>query len=158
MDILDDELLNLFKSFQKHGVRYVLVGGFATNLHGYQRTTGDVDLWLEDNAANRLALRASLNEAGLGDLSEIETVPFIAGYTTILLDSGISLDLMATIKGFGSEDFERCYSAADVRGIHGTELRFINIAHLLQAKRASARPKDLADIEELEKIRDRKKN
>jgi hypothetical protein len=30
-----------------------MIGGFATNLHGYSRTTKDIDIWIEDNVENR---------------------------------------------------------------------------------------------------------
>ena len=34
-----------------------MIGGFATNLHGYQRFTGDMDVWIEDTSENRKNLR-----------------------------------------------------------------------------------------------------
>lgn len=48
MDIYSDAFLNLWYHLNKNNVRYLMVGGFATNLHGFQRYTGDVDLYLED--------------------------------------------------------------------------------------------------------------
>lgn len=44
MDIFDDYFLELWRVLEKNGVRYILVGGFAINFHGYQRHTGDIDL------------------------------------------------------------------------------------------------------------------
>ncbi|HXD77160.1 MAG TPA: hypothetical protein VN616_05095 [Puia sp.] len=43
MDIFDEEILKFWAALQKEGVRYIMVGGYAANLHGYQRYTGDVD-------------------------------------------------------------------------------------------------------------------
>jgi predicted nucleotidyltransferase len=37
----------IFQTLQATGVRYVVVGGVAVNLHGYQRFTKDVDLIIE---------------------------------------------------------------------------------------------------------------
>ena len=48
MDLFDSAFLDLWKALNNHRVRYILVGGFATNFHGYQRYTGDVDLYIED--------------------------------------------------------------------------------------------------------------
>ena len=42
MDIFDEELVQLFEKLFTHQVKYILVGGFATNLHGYIRMTGDI--------------------------------------------------------------------------------------------------------------------
>ncbi len=41
------ELLN------EHNVKYLVIGGYAVNFHGYPRYTKDIDFWLwmtEDNA------------------------------------------------------------------------------------------------------------
>lgn len=34
MDILDEEIINLWRLLNKHHVMYIMVGGFATTLHG----------------------------------------------------------------------------------------------------------------------------
>jgi hypothetical protein len=43
MDIFDAEIVNFWKSLQQNNVRFIMIGGFAINLHGYQRFTGDMD-------------------------------------------------------------------------------------------------------------------
>jgi hypothetical protein len=45
MDLFDDSFVQFWNQLNKHSVKYILVGGFATNLHGYQRYTGDMDLY-----------------------------------------------------------------------------------------------------------------
>lgn len=44
MDIFDEEIINFWRSLQNNNVRYIMVGGYATNLHGYQRYTDDMDV------------------------------------------------------------------------------------------------------------------
>lgn len=44
--------LDLFRALQEHGVRYLLIGGVAVNLHGAERMTMDVDLMLSFEAEN----------------------------------------------------------------------------------------------------------
>ena len=48
MDILDDELLRFWRSLNNNQVSYIMVGGFATRFHGFNRNTDDLDIWLED--------------------------------------------------------------------------------------------------------------
>ena len=153
MDLFDAELLQLFDAFHRNAFRYILVGGFATNHHGYNRTTGDVDIWMEDNVANRQTLRKTMAELDYGDLKELETVPLIAGWTTITLDSNISLDLMSEIKGFDKTDFDSCYQSASVNYIHEIPVRFLSYNNLIKAKKATGRTKDIMDVEELERIK-----
>lgn len=152
MDVLDEDILKLWEQLNRHQVKYILVGGFATNLHGFNRITADMDLWLEDSRDNRKRFRKALNEFEQSDIPELETVQFVAGWTSIYLGSGFEIDLMSELKGFPQERFEECYQMAPIAVIHDIQIRFLHKNHLLEAKAASARPKDLLDIEELKKL------
>jgi hypothetical protein len=48
MDVLDEELIKFWKMLNQNGVRYIMVGGFATRFHGFNRSTDDLDMWLDD--------------------------------------------------------------------------------------------------------------
>ena len=39
MDIYNQEFLSLWDALNEFDVKYIMVGGVATNLNGYQRTT-----------------------------------------------------------------------------------------------------------------------
>lgn len=153
MDYFDEEILNLWKSFETNKVRYILVGGFATNFHGYNRVTMDMDIWIEDTLDNRRKIRKALFEIKLGDLEPIERVQFLPGWTTVNLDSGLSLDFMTNLKGMESIGFNECYEFAQVYEVRDTFIKVLHLNHLIASKKATNRPKDQLDIIELEKIR-----
>ncbi len=44
-NIFNEDFRDFLKALNKQEVRYLLVGGFAVILHGYSRTTGDMDIW-----------------------------------------------------------------------------------------------------------------
>ena len=44
--------LDIFRGLQEHGVRYLVVGGLAMNLHGIPRMTADVDLYVDLEKGN----------------------------------------------------------------------------------------------------------
>lgn len=67
MEIIDQELLNLWTCLNRNQVAYIMVGGIATNLHGYIRMTNDIDVWIQDTVENRRKLRVALHEYGMGD-------------------------------------------------------------------------------------------
>jgi hypothetical protein len=46
MDIFDEEILKFWAALQNQAVKYIMVGGYANNLHGFQRYTGDIDIAL----------------------------------------------------------------------------------------------------------------
>jgi hypothetical protein len=62
MDVYNEEVLAFWRAFNNQEVKYIMVGGFATNLHGYQRTTEDIDILLDDTLANRKKFRKVFDE------------------------------------------------------------------------------------------------
>ena len=46
-NLFNPDFQDFLRAFRLHGVRYVLVGGYSVIMHGYSRTTGDLDLWVE---------------------------------------------------------------------------------------------------------------
>lgn len=158
MDILDEELLDLWRLLHLHNVQYIMVGGFATNLHGFQRITADLDLWIKDTAENRKQFRNVLKELNIGDFESIETMQFLPGWSSIMINSGFELDIMTSLKGFEQNTFDDCYKMAPIAHIENIPVKFLHINHLIEAKKASARNKDLIDIAELEKIKSQKNN
>lgn len=49
MNIFDEYTRDVVIALNKSNVKYLVVGGYAVNFHGYHRTTGDIDLWIETN-------------------------------------------------------------------------------------------------------------
>ena len=158
MDVNNDELISLLRALQKFEVKYILVGGFATNLHGFIRTTADIDIWIKDDSHNRKNLRKAINELGLGDFEELETTDLIPGWTSIYLDSGFELDIMTYIAGFDKNSFDTCYQMAVEAIIAEISVKFLHINHLLDSKKLTNRQKDIIDVDELEKIKQSKLN
>ncbi|XZF13993.1 hypothetical protein ACTHGU_19615 [Chitinophagaceae bacterium MMS25-I14] len=152
MDPYNEELLQLFRQFDIFQVQYLIVGGFAVNRYGYKRTTGDIDIYLNDNTENRRRLIDALEAMGYGRLDPLLTAPIIAGYCEIMMDGGIYADLMTEIPGLSKENFEEYYNTATVDFVDNVPVRFLHYNHLIQNKKQTARNKDLIDIEELEKI------
>lgn len=153
MDVLDDELLQFWKVLNACQVKYIMVGGFATRFHGFDRTTDDLDMWLEDTVENRKNLRNAFKELGYGDFSSFEMMQFVPGWTNFYVGSGIELDIMTYMKGLENHSFEECLSKASFADLEGVQVPFLHINHLIDNKKAVNRPKDQMDVAQLEKIR-----
>ena len=153
MDILDDALLDFWRALSAHNVRYIMVGGFATRFHGFNRNTDDLDIWLDDNLQNRKNLRESFRELGYGDFPSLETMEFIPGWTSFYVGSMIELDIMTTMKGLEDYTFAECLDIASIAELEGISVPFLHINQLITNKKAVNRPKDQIDVNELEKIR-----
>lgn len=148
------QILNIWKSFQKYNVKYITIGGFAVNIYGYNRNTGDLDILIEDSIENRKNLRNAFVDIGIGDFESIETMQFIPGWTDFTLDFGFRLDVMTSIKGLEDKSFDSLLSDATILMIGDTPVNFIDYKNLIIAKKATNRLKDQLDIEELGKLND----
>jgi hypothetical protein len=150
----------LFQALARHEVEYVTVGGIAIQAHGGQRVTQDLDVAIAASADNldRLARAlADLDARILGpDGQRSRSVPSAA-----LLASG---DQWHLVTAYGRLDVltlpAHLGPFADMRArAHDVPLgeMSVPIAHrddLLEMKRASGRPQDLADVRLLESLGD----
>ncbi|MBP4143120.1 hypothetical protein J3S90_15050 [Flavobacterium sp. P4023] len=149
---MNEQIIAIWESFFKNKVKYITIGGFAVNIYGYNRNTGDIDIYLEDTIENRINLRNALKSINLGDFESIETMQFIPGWTDFTLNYGLRLDIMTAVKGLEDKSFNSLLDNATVVLIGETPVFFIDYDNLIIAKKASNRPKDILDIEELDKL------
>ncbi len=151
---MNNEIISIWRLLHEFEVHYLTIGGFAVNYYGYNRSTGDIDLLIEDSIENRQKLRKVLAKAEIGDFEEIERITFLPGWTDFTLNTGLRLDIMTMVKGLENTPFSSLYEQAEVVNIHDIEVRFIDYNHLILSKKATNRTKDLDDIEHLEQIKE----
>ena len=149
---MNQQILDIWKYFFQFNVRYITIGGFAVNIYGYNRATGDIDIYLDDTKANRINLRNAFIEIGLGDFESIETMQFIPGWTDFTLSYGLRLDIMTSVRGIEDKPFDTLLEIATIVIIDDIPVKFIDYDNLIIAKKASNRTKDILDIEELNKL------
>lgn len=134
------ELLNA------HGVEYLVVGGYAMAFHGRPRQTGDLDVWIRRSPENARRLVHALGEFGFGGLGLSES-DFVAPEQVVQLGyPPFRIDLLTDIDGI---DFDSAWPARQTLMHEGTELHFIGLEALKANKRASGRPRDIDDLQNL---------
>lgn len=148
------QIVDIWRQLHLSQVRYLTIGGFAVNIYGFNRNTGDIDIFIEDSVENRKNLRKALKDAGIGDFIQIEYLQFVPGWTDFSLDFGMRLDIMTEVKGLENIPFDELWKLATVVMIEETPVFFLDYNNLIASKRAVNRPKDQLDIEELEKLND----
>jgi hypothetical protein len=141
-----EELIFLFN---RHKVEYMLVGGFAVICYGYIRTTQDIDFLLFPSVGNSKKVMNALTEFGFGDAG-IPIEYFQREGTAIHI--GVEpnrIDFLTCLQGVSNDTLFK----------NMTQMKFqeklfnvISKQDLIQCKKAAGRAKDLADVEELEKI------
>lgn len=153
MDIFDEDLLAFWRTLNKEGVRYIMVGGVATNLNGYQRTTEDIDIWLDDTLQNREQFRLAFKYYSGTDITGIANMQFIPGWVNFRLNNGFALDILISMKGLEGLSFDECLKQANLADIEDVRIPFLHINHLIANKKAVNRPKDQLDVISLEQVK-----
>ena len=147
-NIFQKDFRDFLSALNKQEVRYILVGGFAVILHGYSRTTGDMDIWVERTPENYLLIKKAFFQFGMPvfDMTEDN---FLSHPNWDVFTFGIppvAIDLMVKVKGL---EFETCFNHSILFEDEDLKIRTISRNDLLLAKKMSGRAKDLNDLENL---------
>lgn len=153
----------IFQALNTHDVRYVLVGGMAVNLHGFDRATGDIDVVISLGTGEVQKFIACIQELGFVPRVPVRLEEFAdpekrAEWCTqkhmqvfsvynpknpmelldVLMESPVNFDLLY-----------RDHVPMESQGI---AIPVASIPHLIQMKEASGRERDRMDIRALQAI------
>lgn len=147
--VLTADMKDLLGLFQRHGVQYVLVGGFAVNYYGYVRTTQDIDLLVFPSADNAQRIMIALSEFGFGGAGIPQELFEREGSAVHLGTEPNRIDILTNLKGVSNS---MIFAGSQIVDVDEVPVRIISFDHLVEVKRSSDRPRDLADADELVKI------
>lgn len=143
------DMRELLRLFEEHGVQFTLVGGHAVNFYGYVRTTQDMDLLVSPTADNAQRIMGALTEFGFGGAGIPQELFERDGGAVHLGVEPNRIDILTSLKGVSNT---KIFSGSEVVEVDGVTVNIISLDDLLQVKRCSDRPRDLADADELAKI------
>jgi hypothetical protein len=147
-NIFNEDFRDFIDALNKHEVEYLLVGGYAVILHGYRRSTGDMDVWVNVTAQNHKKLIKAYLAFGL-PTTDISGENFLKNDDMDVFSYGtppVCIEVLKKVKGC---DFNEAYKISKLYSEGGLQIRFVHINTLIEAKTASGRYKDLDDIEKL---------
>lgn len=151
---LDKDFKEFIELLNEHKVKYLIIGGYAVNFHGYPRYTKDIDFWLWMTEPNIKKLIQALKEFGFGSLN-IAVEDFMTPENVVQLGyEPYRIDLLVDVEGV---DFEECFERRTEAVLDGTEVKFLSLQDLITVKKKAGRLQDLADAEQLEKLEKKKK-
>lgn len=149
-----EDVQELIRAFNRHQVRFLVIGGEAVIFHGYPRYTGDVDFQYDASPSNSFRLYQALSDFWGG------SVPGI-GSAEQLTEPGLVLqfgrppnrvDLLSKVSGV---DFEEAWGRRFVAEFGTEQLSYLSVEDLVSAKEAAGRPKDLQDLIYLRRLLDK---
>ncbi len=129
------------------GADFLIVGAHALAAHGTPRATGALDLWVRPTPSNAERDWAALRAFGapLHDLT-----PDDLAMPGIVFQIGLPpcrIDILTEISGV---DFDPAFRRRMTLEVEGRALPFLSRDDLIANKRAAGRPKDLAEVIDLE--------
>lgn len=149
--MLNDALTNLTKDLERHGIEYVVIGAVALNQHGFRRFTEDIDLVLTREGLERF--RDKL--VGLGYRPAFEGAKKKFRTT----NSNVPVEIISSgeYPGDGLPKPVRFPEpnefAVVIDGVNTISLEKLIELKLASGMTATDRLKDLADVQELIKIK-----
>lgn len=145
--MLSKDFREFIKLLNENKVKYLVVGGYAVALHGHPRYTKDLDIWIELSPENAKKILLALEVFGFGSL-DLKTDDFLEEDQVIQL--GFPPNRIDIITALKDVTFKECYKSKLQVIIEDVEINFISLEDLKKNKRATGRPQDLADVENLE--------
>lgn len=137
-----EDLLALCRSLNREGVRYVLIGGFAVVLHGFVRTTKDVDLLVAASAENLATLKRALAYLPDNAIAEVDEGD-LGRYSVVRVADEIVVDLMASACGVDYAEALRI--GVEPRDVEGVVIPLASRQLLIRTK-DTLRPSDAMDV------------
>lgn len=142
-----EDLVDLCRWLNEAGARYVLIGGFAVILHGFLRTTKDIDLLIDSSPENVARVREALSRLPDNAVAEVGDDE-VSRYAVVRVADEIVVDLMGTACGV---DYEEAVAAGGVEeyDLEGRVRVPLASKELLIRLKDTIRPSDAMDVEYL---------
>lgn len=144
---MNPDFLDIIRALSAADVRFLIVGAYAVNLYTDPRATGDLDIWIEPTPENANRLMRALSAFG-APLDAVAESDFNAPGVTLQI--GVPprrIDILTEISGVR---FDEAWRGRTVHPFGPLSAPFLGKAEIIKNKKATGRPKDLADLASLE--------
>ncbi len=147
-NIFNNDFQDFINAFNNWQVEYILVGGYSVVLHGYPRTTGDMDIWVNKTAENYKKIVNAFLEFGM-PVFDMTEENFLNKPEFDVFTFGrppVSIDIMTQVKGL---DFTKAYKQASNHQVDDLSIKLIHLNDLINSKKQIGRPRDINDVQNL---------
>ena len=137
------DFIQVLDAFDKHGVDYILIGGVAVVLHGMDRLTRDIDIFVKIVPENIDQLRKALHTVFDDTSIEEITLSELNQYSVIRYGTpgGFYIDIMARLGEVATfDDLEY-----EIINYEGTQIKIATPETLYKLKKDTIRDKDKMD-------------
>ena len=142
---------SLLKLLRDNSVDFVVIGASAFPVHGYSRSTLDIDLFIRPEQENARRTLKALREFGY-DVTDI-TIDDLLSKKLLIRQYIVETDIHPFVTG---TTFEKVWRNK-VEDYYGTtSVFFASLDDIIEMKQAAGRPQDMEDLKYLLEIRKRR--
>ena len=147
----------ILRALTDHGVRFVLIGGFAALYHGAAHLTFDVDITPDASVDNLDALSAALADLDAKVRTRDEVVPFRHDGASLARSAVWNLttpfgDLDINLTPSGTQGYHDLRRDATETTVLGIRIEVASLADVIRSKEAANRPKDHLSLPTLRRL------
>jgi hypothetical protein len=143
---LPPDFKDFFRFLNEEEVDYLLVGGWAVGVYGASRYTQDIDVWVATGETNARRVVRVLERFGFTHGEANESLVLEPGNIIRLGFPPLRIEIINRLSGV---EFDDCIKRRKLVAISGINIPVISLSDLIMNKRASGRPKDLIDLDNL---------
>jgi len=147
--MLNEDFKDMLRIFLDEKVEFLIIGAYALAAHGLPRATGDIDFWVMPSPENASAVLRALTKFG-APLQQISARDFEVEGT--IFQIGVPprrIDIVTEVSGLR---FSEALEASVLLELAGFDVRIPCVKDLITNKKATGRPKDLIDVDVLERF------
>jgi hypothetical protein len=144
---MNRDFIDMLSALSDAGAEYLIVGAHAVAVHGHPRATGDLDIWVRPSPENAERVWRALERFGapLDNLTRADLTS-----DDLVFQIGVAPNRIDILTDIGQLRFDDAWRTHVVVEMQGLRVAVIGRDELIRAKRESGRPRDLADVAELE--------
>ena len=144
--MMPDDLKELLRAFNDHGVKYLIVGGYAFGVHAEPRATKDLDIFIRSDKENAMAVFRALARYG-APLADLTPADFMDGTTFQIGQPPARIDILQHIDGV---TFDEAWENR-IEGLIDGDISaaVLSRADLIRNKLATGREQDILDAKQL---------
>ena len=157
----------IFRHLHENKIRYLLIGGVAVNLHGFSRTTDDLDLWIDLEQKNINKFSKVVKSIGwkpkipesvesLGNAKKRKSWIKEKDMKVFSIYNPLNLIEQADIMVREYIDFKSAYKRREELIADTIKISLMSIPDLIRLKKIAARERDVLDIRALNRIKELK--
>lgn len=154
---------DILREFQKDGIKYIVIGGIAVNLHGALRSTADLDILLEMSEDNLKRFLVILKNNNYRSKQPIDPIQIVDKKIREYLVAEKNLKAVNFYKKGGFEEVDIIIDSPfgfkeaknDIIWVRSGSIRIplLSIDGLIKMKKNSGRTVDKLDIDALRRIK-----